>query len=268
MRILIGLFLVLVIAMCLMLTKPWKPDSQWRLPLAEKTVTSSQLTSQSALPGITNDGSLPKAATIKSAWPLKMPDGRLINQYDDFCLDDPASVSNYYAAKGECPQGYSIVCDRAGNYCVKLPMGKIMDFDSEEIRTSRWEAVMTAWRLQGVLKTIPADFPEHATNVWQNCTCPDDTSVTNLTNSFTNYSNWRNVPTNAFMVVTNGMIYHGMLYSNPTPVTNGFERTIYGVKVHGYEVHDDLLYEDFATQLDLSVFPGQIILGTNVVLKK
>jgi hypothetical protein len=209
---------------------------------------------------------------------VTLPDGRKLAFPGDFFLGDPMTVSNYNLAKGELPEGWSMVCDKQGHYAAKSPEGTICDWEIECgscVRTSRWESVMVAWRIKGVWDAPlpPLKLPVSKYSNWDNCTCgtaKTNASTTNTvivgnTNSPQGYT-W-NIPTNGFngMLATNYTVF---VMTNPPLVTNGFEWSIYGIRVRGYEVTGSYYYEDFATQLDLSVFPGKIVLRTNQIIWK
>ena len=126
---------------------------------------------------------------------------------------------------------------------------------------------MAAWRTKGVLdhpSPQMANPPDIYSN-WQNCTCGEtNLAKTNtVTIGDTNYS-WG---TNFYITsMTNGMTY--FIAPNFPPVTNRFERDVYGIKVSGYEIQSWDFYQDVATQIDFTSFPGTIVMRTNRIIFK
>ena len=96
----------------------------------------------------------------------------------DFVLGDWCAVSNAVTASGEPPEGWEIACDEHGHFCPKQS-NWILDYkdDNQEmiwVRSSRWEAVVGAWRAKGILDELDKKRDEPAPRKssgyqWNNC---------------------------------------------------------------------------------------------------
>lgn len=89
---------------------------------------------------------------------------------DDFVMGDPWAVSNAVAFQAP-PKDWEIVCDNAGHFAPRTPRGSVCDIKSSHtVRTSRFEAIVAAWRVKGILDNPPVfNEPERETNIWTNC---------------------------------------------------------------------------------------------------
>jgi len=113
--------------------------------------------------------------------------------YEDFIMGDPWSVSN--AVKFQRPpEGWEIACDNSGHYAPRIG-DHVLDVPSvHAVRTSRFEAIVAAWRMKGIWDArveIPTNLPPlvHTTNVWGDCEKPLPTytvTVGGLDLKFTN----------------------------------------------------------------------------------
>lgn len=84
----------------------------------------------------------------------------------DFVMDSPTVISNAAHHGYQLPEGYGVVCDQYGRYAPSIiSIGAVITTDGF-VRTSRWEAVIAAWRCWEVLHPQPVV----STNpIWSDC---------------------------------------------------------------------------------------------------
>lgn len=91
----------------------------------------------------------------------------LIRQ-DDYYLRDEYAVSNAFQVQ-EAPKEFSILCDNNGHY-IPAFLNRPLDYTHDYIRTSRFDALVVAWKLRKTYDEPPSELDKFRSKVhWVNC---------------------------------------------------------------------------------------------------